>query len=126
MDPAPLPPELESGFRSGGTPGGLWGCGAGAAFFLFCLPFAGMLMMGDGGPPGAKNGVMFAALGAAIAVAAMLAIAVRFIVNRAWRRRGRADVDDPGRVPPFWAMILVLAVFAAAFWVYFAWWMGAI
>ena len=110
--------ERETGFRSGGTPGGRWGCGAAAAVFLFCLPIAGMLMMGDGGPPGAHNRAMWQVLGIALFAAAAFGFTARWLINLTLPHNGE------GRAP-LWVLGLLAAVFASMVWRIYSWTFGA-
>ncbi len=116
----------DPGFRTGGTPGGRWGCLLGVFFFVCWLPFAGMLMMGDEGPPGAQNRAMFALMGGAALAGGALGFAVRALVNWAWMRRGGEEAFDGAKTAPLWAMTAALAAFAASVWLFFTYWFGDI
>ena len=69
---------------------------------------------------------MFKALGGAALAGAVLAFAVRALVNWAWRRRGGEEGADGSEIPPLWAMTAGLAAFAAALWLFFTYWLGDI
>lgn len=80
---------MEEGYRSGGTPGGKWGCGLAAFVGLPLLGFVILLSaLGDcvPGDP-CHHGLDWPLIGAALGIAALVGFGSRAAINAIIRRR---------------------------------------
>lgn len=98
-------PEPGSGFRSGGTPGGRWGCLVTATVVACCLPLIFILTWAFG----KTNDWFLHAWLPVLLTAVVVGIAVRALMN--WEWRGRADAETG---TPAWVIASVAAAAIAA------------
>jgi hypothetical protein len=103
-----------TGFQAGGTPGGRCGCGLAGLLIACCMPLIGVAAMAT---RGMGDWLLHGWLPVVLA-AATLGLAVRALINRAWRRRRGEDARAP-----LWTIAAAAAATAAAVALLHWWWL---